>query len=58
MNVRRPAAADPLEREAATRRVRKRAAIALDLNGIAKGYGVDRLAETLVAFGIPLPSSA
>ena len=33
-------------------RVRKRAPIALDLNGIAKGYGVDRLAETLVGFGI------
>ena len=28
-------------------RVRKAAPIALDLNGIAKGYGVDRLAETL-----------
>lgn len=27
--------------------VRKTAPIALDLNGIAKGYGVDRLAETL-----------
>jgi len=27
--------------------VRKSAPIALDLNGIAKGYGVDRLAETL-----------
>jgi thiamine biosynthesis lipoprotein len=27
--------------------VRKAAPIALDLNGIAKGYGVDRLAETL-----------
>lgn len=33
-------------------RVRKLAPITLDLNGIAKGYGVDRLAETLVAFGI------
>ena len=33
-------------------RVRKRAAVTLDLNGIAKGYGVDRLAETLKAFGI------
>ena len=26
--------------------------ITLDLNGIAKGYGVDRLAETLASFGI------
>jgi FAD:protein FMN transferase len=30
----------------------KRAPVALDLNGIAKGYGVDRLAETLLAHGI------
>lgn len=52
MNAPRPAAADALEIDAATRRVRKRAPIALDLNGIAKGYGVDRLAETLVDFGI------
>lgn len=33
-------------------RVRKRAPLALDLNGIAKGYGVDRLARTLEAFDI------
>ncbi|MEQ9038242.1 MAG: FAD:protein FMN transferase [Silicimonas sp.] len=32
--------------------VRKSASIALDLNGIAKGYGVDRLAETLRDHGI------
>lgn len=32
--------------------VRKTAPVTLDLNGIAKGYGVDRLAETLRAFGI------
>lgn len=32
--------------------VRKAAPIALDLNGIAKGYGVDRLAETLREHGI------
>ena len=32
--------------------VRKTAPIALDLNGIAKGYGVDRLAETLRDHGI------
>lgn len=32
--------------------IRKRAAITLDLNGIAKGYGVDRLAETLREFGV------
>ncbi|MGB3391023.1 MAG: FAD:protein FMN transferase [Pseudaminobacter sp.] len=33
-------------------RVRKAMPITLDLNGIAKGYGVDRLAETLRGFGI------
>jgi len=33
-------------------RLRKHEAITLDLHGIAKGYGVDRLAETLQAFGI------
>ncbi|MCT4334584.1 FAD:protein FMN transferase [Paracoccus sp. YLB-12] len=33
-------------------RMRKVAPIALDLNGIAKGYGVDRLAETLRDHGI------
>ena len=33
-------------------RVRKSAPMALDLNGIAKGYGVDRLAETLRDHGI------
>ncbi len=32
--------------------VRKATPIALDLNGIAKGYGVDRLAETLRDHGI------
>lgn len=33
-------------------RVCKRGAITLDLNGIAKGYGVDRLTESLRSFGI------
>ena len=33
-------------------RMRKRGAIALDLNGIAKGHGVDRLAETLRRHGV------
>ncbi len=32
--------------------VRKRVPIALDLNGIAKGFGVDRLAETLARLGV------
>ncbi|MFO1173762.1 MAG: FAD:protein FMN transferase [Paracoccaceae bacterium] len=33
-------------------RVHKAAPVALDLNGIAKGFGVDRLAEILRSFGI------
>lgn len=33
-------------------RARKTAPLALDLNGIAKGHGVDRLAEVLSSFGI------
>ena len=33
-------------------RLRKHADVTLDLNGIAKGYGVDRLAEVLEGFGI------
>lgn len=48
-NPRRPAH-EVLEFDDA--RVRKAAPIALDLNGIAKGYGVDRLAETLRDHGI------
>lgn len=47
--LRRPAH-DVLEFDGA--RIRKAAPIALDLNGIAKGYGVDRLAETLRDHGI------
>jgi thiamine biosynthesis lipoprotein len=50
MAASRSPAHDVLDIEAG--KVRKRAAIALDLNGIAKGYGVDRLGETLGAFGI------
>ena len=33
-------------------RLRKRVAVTLDLNGIAKGYGVDRLADVLEQFGV------
>ena len=50
MDRRRTAAWDAVEIGASA--VRKRAPLALDLNGIAKGYGVDRLAETLLRFGI------
>lgn len=42
-----------LELDRAGRRLRKHHPLALDLNGIAKGHGVDRLAETLDGFGIP-----
>ena len=38
--------------EIAETRVRKLAPLRLDLNGIAKGYGVDRLVEVLQGFGI------
>ncbi|CUH80579.1 FAD:protein FMN transferase [Tropicibacter naphthalenivorans] len=50
MQVVRVPATEALELEGT--RVRKTAPIALDLNGIAKGYGVDRLAETLLAHGV------
>lgn len=33
-------------------RVRRKARLALDLNGLAKGYGVDRLVQILGSFGI------
>ncbi|RXF75581.1 FAD:protein FMN transferase [Hansschlegelia zhihuaiae] len=45
-------AQEAIELDGTTGRVRKRRPIALDLNGIAKGYGVDRLAETLGGFGV------
>jgi thiamine biosynthesis lipoprotein len=41
-----------LKIDAASGLVRKTSPLALDLNGIAKGYGVDRLAETLGEFGL------
>jgi len=48
---RRPAH-EVLELDPDNRRLRKHGPIALDLCGIAKGYGVDRLAETARDFGI------
>lgn len=48
---RRPAH-DVLELNMEAGMVRKTAPVTLDLNGIAKGYGVDRLTETLRVFGI------
>ncbi len=49
--VHRPAC-DILELDPVQTRVRKRAAITLDLSGIAKGFGVDQLACCLDSFGI------
>ncbi|WP_371349132.1 FAD:protein FMN transferase [Ancylobacter sp. IITR112] len=50
MEARRVPAHDALEIDGT--RVRKRVPITLDLNGIAKGYGVDRLAGILGGAGI------
>ena len=52
MRAERGPAHEALEIDAHNGSVRKTSPIALDLNGIAKGYGVDRLAETLAAYGI------
>lgn len=49
--IRIPATA-ALEIDAAGCRVRKRAAITLDLSGIAKGFGVDELARCLDRLGV------
>ena len=49
---RRPAH-ERLELDAEALRARKHDAMTLDLSGIAKGYGVDRLTEVAHAFGIP-----
>ncbi len=48
----RIAAHDALELDISCTRVRKKYPVTLDLNGIAKGYGVDRLADTLEHFGV------
>ncbi len=48
----RPHAHKVVELDPARSRVRRHAPIQLDLNGIAKGFGVDRLAETAHAFGL------
>ncbi|WP_029057601.1 FAD:protein FMN transferase [Stappia stellulata] len=53
LSATRPAAHDVLELDTAGGRARKHAPVSLDLNGIAKGYGVDRLAEVARAFAIP-----
>ena len=41
-----------LELDQSNLRVRKHGHLALDLSGIAKGHGVDRLAETLLEWGV------
>jgi thiamine biosynthesis lipoprotein len=48
----RSPAHEVLELDRAMGRVRKHGPLSLDLSGIAKGYGVDRLAETARAFGV------
>jgi thiamine biosynthesis lipoprotein len=52
MSLARATASAALEVDRAGASVRKHAPVVLDLNGIAKGYGVDCLAETLASFGI------
>ena len=41
-----------LQIDAAAGKLRKTTAVTLDLNGIAKGYAVDRMTEVLTSFGI------
>jgi thiamine biosynthesis lipoprotein len=53
LSAARPPAHETLELDLAGRRARKHAPLALDLSGIAKGYGADRLAEVVGGFGIP-----
>ena len=48
----RRTAHEALELDVAGSRVRKHAPLTLDLSGIAKGYGVDRLAEVARNFGV------
>lgn len=48
----RPPAHLALELDRSGNRVRKHAAVTLDLSGIAKGFGVDQLARVLEAHGI------
>lgn len=50
--VRDGVGADGLDLDREGRRVRKRKPVCLDLSGIAKGYGVDRLAQCLDRWGV------
>ncbi|HTN62812.1 MAG TPA: FAD:protein FMN transferase [Devosia sp.] len=47
-----PIIAHPIEVDLAGSRLRRNGAVQIDLSGIAKGHGVDRLAEVLAAHGI------
>ncbi|MDZ4309468.1 MAG: FAD:protein FMN transferase [Cypionkella sp.] len=49
---RRRPAQDVVELDSANLRARKHGPISLDLSGIAKGYGVDRLVEVAAGFGV------
>jgi thiamine biosynthesis lipoprotein len=53
LSATRPAAHDVVELDTAAGRARKHAPVSLDLCGIAKGYGVDRLAEVARDFALP-----
>ncbi|SEN86415.1 thiamine biosynthesis lipoprotein [Pseudorhodobacter antarcticus] len=48
----RPSAHEVLELDPAARKLRKLAPVALDLSGIAKGFAVDLMTDTLRRFGI------
>jgi thiamine biosynthesis lipoprotein len=52
LNQPRRPAHEALELDVAGRRVRKHAPMTLDLSAIAKGHGVDRLAEVARGFGV------
>lgn len=52
LKARLPPAHQIVELDSIGGRARRMAPVELDLNGIAKGYGVDRLAEVLAGFGI------
>ena len=50
--ITRQTTAERIELDIPSARIRKRAPLVLDFSGIAKGFGVDRLAACLDAFGI------
>lgn len=52
LNQKRKSAYEIIEVDNARGRARKHGAITLDLSGIAKGYGVDRLAQVMLEAGI------